>query len=193
MQGDKAAPVFGRSATRRDVLRYFFAEPGRETHVRELARRLGRPAAVVGRELARLEEGGILASTWIGRSRRYRVDEASPLSQEVRGLVQKTIGVEQVLRDALERVSGVEEAFLFGSYAAGTERPASDLDVLLIGRIDQVALSERLQVAEQALGREVNAVADRREEFEDLARTGDAFLTDVIQGPRVALLAGSEA
>jgi predicted nucleotidyltransferase len=192
MHGDKARLVFGRSQTRRDVLRYFFAEPGRESHVRELARRLGRPAAVVGRELARLEEGGILASTWIGRTRRYRVDEASPLSQEVRGLVQKTIGVEQVLRDALERVSGVEEAFLFGSYAAGTERPASDLDVLLIGRIDQVALSERLQAAEQALGREVNAIAYRREEFEDLRRTGDAFLTDVIQGPRVALLAGGE-
>jgi predicted nucleotidyltransferase len=186
MQGHKAALVFGRSQTRRDVLRYFFAEPGRESHVRELARRLGRPAAVVGRELGRLEEAGILASRWVGRTRRYRVDEASPLSQEVRGLVQKTIGVEQVLRDALEGVSGVEEAFLFGSYASGTERPASDLDVLLIGRIDQEALSERL------LGREVNAVTYHRDEFEDLARVGDGFVPAVIQGPRVPLLGGGD-
>jgi predicted nucleotidyltransferase len=193
VKGDKASLVFGRSQTRRDVLRYFFAEPGRESHVRELARRLGRPAAVVGRELGRLEEAGILASSWIGRTRRYRVDEASPLSQEMRGLVQKTIGVEQVLRDALEGVSGVEEAFLFGSYAAGTERPASDLDVLLIGRVDQVALSEQLQEAERVLGREVNAVSYRPEEFEDLARMGEGFVADVIKGPRVPLLGGGEA
>ena len=148
---------------------------------------------MVGRELARLEEAGILTSTWIGRSRRYRVDENSPLSQEVRGLVQKTIGVEQVLRGSLEDLSGLEEAFLFGSYANATERPASDLDVLLIGRVDQVALSERLQEAERTLGREVNAVTYRREELENLARIGDTYVTDVLQGPRVALLSGGEA
>ncbi len=185
---DTSLPLFGSSAVRREILAAFFARPGVVAHPRELARQLRRPPQVVGRELRRLEAAGILASETIGRARRYRVDEASPIASEVRSLVAKTIGIEARLRAALATVPGVEEAYLYGSYARGTERPTSDLDVIIVGSVDRARLSERLVELEQDLGREVNVTAYERAELDALRRVDDPFLTDVFASPRIQLL-----
>ena len=93
--------LFGESAVRREILRTCFARPGIVWHVRELARELSWSSMIVGQELDRLERTGILTSERIGRARRYRVDEQSPIATEIRSLVRKTIGVEARIRDAI--------------------------------------------------------------------------------------------
>ena len=139
---------------------------------------------VVGRELQRLEDAGILASETVGRARRYRVNAASPIAADVRGLVLRTIGAEALIGSALAGVAGIEEAWIFGSHVRGTERPSSDIDLLLIGPVDRAALSERLVEVEQELGRDVNVVAYTRAELADLESAGDPFVVDVLAGPR---------
>ena len=176
--------IFGTSEVRRQVLAAFYASPGLVTHPRELARRLGRPSQVVGRELQRLEDAGILASETIGRARRYRVNAASPIAADVRGLVLRTIGVDALIDSALSGIAGIEEAWIFGSHARGTERASSDIDLLLIGPVDRAALSERLVEVEQELGRDVNVVAYTRAELADLEAAGDPFVVDVLANPR---------
>jgi len=188
MRAGPETDFFGRSAARRAVLLHFFARPGVEGHVREVARRLGRPPAVVGRELDRLEHAGVLISQRVGRNRVYKINVASPIADDVRRLVQKTIGIEAILEEAIGRVPGVEEAFLFGSYARETDRATSDIDLFAIGSVDQEVLSERLHQVEQTLGRDVNVVTYRRDELRDLERSGDAFIRDVLGGPRVTLI-----
>ena len=180
--------VFGGSEVRHIILRRFFSQPGLTRHVRELARELDRAPAVVGRELERLQRAGILRSENIGRARRYRVDEESPIAAEVRSLVQKTIGVEATVRRALEGLVGIEQAFLFGSYARGDERATSDLDLMVIGAIDQELLSDRLTEVERSLDRDVNVVTYSREEFERLRQSKDLFVTNVMSGPRIELV-----
>jgi predicted nucleotidyltransferase len=176
--------LFGASVVRRRILAAFYATPGLVTHPRELARRLGHPSQVVGRELRRLEDAGILASETVGRVRRYRVDADSPIAADVRGLVLRTIGAEALIGAALADVAGIEESWIFGSHARGTERPSSDIDLLVIGPVDRTALSERLVEVEQELERDVNVVAYTRGELADLVSAGDPFISDVLAGPR---------
>jgi predicted nucleotidyltransferase len=176
--------IFGTSEVRRQILAAFYAGPGLVTHARELARRLGHPSQVVGRELQRLEDAGILTSETVGRVRRYRVNAASPIAADVRGLVLRTIGADALIGAALAGVAGIEEAWIFGSHARGTERPSSDIDLLLIGPVDRAALSERLVEVEQELGRDVNVVAYTRAELADLEAAGDPFVADVLANPR---------
>jgi predicted nucleotidyltransferase len=181
---------FGSSGVRRAILRTFFARPGVVRHVRELARELGRSATIVSQELDRLERAGILTSERIGRTRRYRVDDTSPIATEVRSLVQKTIGIEARVREAIVDLPGVEEAFLYGSYAAGTERATSDLDLFVVGAVDQEQLTERLTDVERELGRDVNVSVYERAEIERLRANGDRFVATVLDGPRVPLIKG---
>jgi predicted nucleotidyltransferase len=186
MQADIA--LFGESRVRRQILERFFARPGVVRHVRELARELDRSPTIVGAELDRLERAGILTSERIGRARRYRVDEGSPIATEIRSLVRKTIGVEARVRAALADLAGLEEAFLYGSYARGDERAASDLDLFVVGAVDQEALTERLAELERELDRDVNVTTHERAELERLRAAGDRFIETVLAGPRVQLV-----
>ena len=185
---DALLPLFGSSAVRREILSAFFARPGVVAHPRELARQLHRAPQVVGRELQRLQEAGILTSNSVGRARRYRVDDNSAIASEIRSLVTKTIGIEARLRAALARTPGVVEAYLYGSHARQTDRPTSDIDVLVIGSVDRVGLSERLVELEQDLGRDINVVSYEAGELEKLRRSGDPFLADVFSNPLIRLI-----
>lgn len=184
--------LFGESEARRQILQTFFARPAVVRHVRELARELGWSPTVVGEELDRLERTGILTSERIGRARRYRVDEQSAIAEVVRSLVQKTIGVEARIRDAIADLPGVEQAFLYGSYARGEDRATSDLDLFVIGHVDQEQLSDRLTETERELGRDVNVTSYSRAELEQLQRDGDLFVTRVLEGQRVPLVGTEE-
>jgi predicted nucleotidyltransferase len=182
------ARIFGRSELRRALLVRLFSDPERELHPSQEARELGYTPQAVARELHRLEAAGMAISVRIGRARRYRADRGSPLFAEVSGLVSKTIGIEALLRDALDGLDGIEEAALFGSYARGEVTPHSDLDVLVIGTPDREALSERLASVESRVGREINVVTYTRREVDRLLASGDSFVRDVLEGPRVNLV-----
>ena len=184
--------LFGTSEVRRRILAAFYAAPGLVTHPRELARRIGHPSQVVGRELSRLEKAGILASESVGRARRYSVNPDSPIAAEVRGLVLRTIGAEALITASLQSVSGIEEAWIFGSHARGTERASSDIDLFVVGAVDREALSERLVDVEQELGRDVNVVAYTRAELAALITAGDPFIADVMASPRTRIPVATE-
>jgi predicted nucleotidyltransferase len=176
--------VFGRSRVRDRILREFFVRPETRAHVREVARRIGASPATVSAELTGLEKLGILRADRIGRSLVYSINEASAFVPEVRALVQKTLGVEALIREALTDLAGVDSAYIFGSYASGKERPQSDIDLLVIGRPDRLALSERLAPVERRLGRDVNVVS-RTEDQLRTRRDADAFWRRVLSGPTV--------
>ena len=177
--------IFGRSRVRDRILLEFFAKPATAAHVREMARRVHASPPTVGAELAELARLGILQTQAIGRSLVYSVNDRSPLLAEIRGLVEKTIGIEAMIRKALDGLPGVEAAYIFGSYAAGTAKAQSDVDLLLIGRPDRVALSERLAQVERAISRDVNVVTKSEKQVRGRRNEGDPFWRQVLRQPLV--------
>lgn len=190
MDGSESV-LFGRSEVRRAILARLFSS-AEAVHASALARDLHYTPQAVARELRRLERAGIVRAQGVGRALLYGVDLDSPVAREVGALVQRTIGIEGLLRGALAGVDGVEEAFVFGSYAAGDVRGHSDVDLLVIGAPDQEELSGRLAAVEQRVGRDVNVVTYTRDELERLVGSGDGFLRDVLAGPRVRLISGDD-
>ena len=177
--------VFGRSRVRDRILLEFFARPGSPAHVREMARRVNASAPAVGAELAQLARLGILQTQTVGRSLVYSINERSPLVGEIRGLVQKTIGIEGLIRKAIEGLPGIDAAYIFGSYAAGADKAQSDVDLLVVGRPDRVALSEELAPVERAIGRDVNVVTKTEAQLRERRRGGDAFWRQVLGKPMI--------
>ncbi len=177
--------LFGRSRVRERILLEFFAKPGTSTHVREMSRRVKASAPTVGAELAELARLGVLQTHAVGRSLVYSINERSPLLGEIRALVQKTIGVAGLIAKALEGLAGVDAAFIFGSYASGTDRAGSDVDLLVIGRPNRVALSERLAPVERTIGRDVNVVTKTEAKVRERRRRGDPFWRQVLGKPMI--------
>jgi len=77
------------SRTRVKLLELFLLYPEREIHVREICRITGLNINAVRRELANLEELGLLRSRTAGNARFYTVNIAFPVYQELVGIVLK--------------------------------------------------------------------------------------------------------
>ena len=83
-------------------------------------------------------------------------------------------------------------AFVFGSVAAGTERPGSDVDLMVLGSANFADLARALAPAQESLGREVNPTVLAPRDFAKKLAAGDGFALSVAQGPRIWLMGGED-
>jgi len=184
-----ATHLLGR--TRSAVLSTLLLHPEDSLHVHELARRTGASAGSLHRELRALAELGVLLRQEVGRQVHYRANPASPVFAELAGLLRKTAGLADVLRDALQPLGKkVALAFVFGSVAAGSERPGSDVDLLVLGSASFADLARALAPAQDALGREVNPTVMAPREFARKLAVKDGFALSVAKGSRIWLMGG---
>src|SRR5207253_10069069 len=141
------------STVKAEVFRLLFGLDGKPLHVRELERRSGLAIGTVRQELDRLTKLGLIAARTDGNRRYYTAREDHPLYPEIRGLVLKTSGLADLLRDALQKEKSVRIAFVFGSMARGEQRAHSDIDLLVIGKTTLRQLTRRLSGMASRVGR----------------------------------------
>lgn len=172
------------SRTRAALLGLLFTDVEQEWHVRGLARELGVSPGNVRRELMRLRADGYLLSRSQANLVLYRLNVAHPLYPELQAVVRKTVGAEAVVRRALAAVPGVEMAFVFGSVAAHTEGPTSDIDLMVVGQPPVRDLHVALRPVEDELRREVHYFVFASDELAQRVRDHDGFMLDVLAGER---------
>ena len=173
-------------AQRQQVLAALLLQPGHSLHLRELARLTGSHAGTLGRELGKLAQAGLLLRSDQGNQVRYSANVQHPLFPELAALLRKTHGVVPALRAALQPLADrIALAFIYGSVASGTASEHRDVDVLLVGTADFVAVVQALYPLHEQLGREVNPVIWAPQELADKARAGDAFVRDVLHKPKL--------
>jgi len=174
------------------VLALMLMNPDREWHLREIARRTGTALSATRRELLALTGAGILRRRVESRRSYYRADTDCPIFADLRQIVLKTIGLADVLREALEEVEGVKLALVFGSMAAGRADAASDVDVLIVGEVSFADVSAALLAAEKRLGREITPTVYSPEEFSRKLAEGQHFLARVLSEPKIMLIGTSD-
>lgn len=183
-----AAALFTDSQTR--LLRWLFGQPERGYHLNELLRLTGLGSASLQRELKKLAEAGLVRSERVGNLRRFQANAESPVYAELVALIRKTLGVEPMLREALEPLAPkLETAFIYGSLAKGTDTAKSDVDVMLVGK--NLTLSKVLEVLvplEALLGRKINPTLLTPAEFKRRRAERDSFVNRVLAQPTLPLV-----
>lgn len=174
---------------RRRILGLLFARPDEEWHLRDIARQTQMAPATVQREVTSLHDAGILTRRRDGHQVKYGADGACPIFQELHGIVLKTMGLADVLRDALDPVRDrVDVAFVFGSLAAGEATSRSDVDLMIVGRVGLRELVPVVREATSALGREINPVTMEASELRERVDAEEHFITRVMEEPKIFLI-----
>ena len=106
-----------RSKVAKKILNYFFLNETRKAYVNEIARIIGEEAKNAHRILMRLEEAGILKSEYAGKERYFSANQQEPLYKEYKKIFLKTAGVELGITNKLTNLTGLKEAYVYGSYA----------------------------------------------------------------------------
>lgn len=141
----------------------------------------------VQRELRQLVEGGLVTKSTLGKQTMYSANEASPVFAEMRTLVAKTVGTHDVLLAALLPLkSQIDIAFVYGSVARSGENPRSDIDLMIVGRVNFEDVVERIADAQKTLNREINPTAYTPTEFKTKLRGN--FLKTVLAAQTLFLL-----
>jgi DNA-binding transcriptional ArsR family regulator len=123
--------------TRSAVLGALLLRPEVSLHVHELARLTGASPGSLHRDLRAMAQLGLLVRQEVGRQVHYRANVESPIFPELAGLLRKTAGLADVLREALAPLADqIDQAFVYGSMARGTEHAHSDVDVMIVGDVD---------------------------------------------------------
>lgn len=174
------------SEYRRKVLSLLFIEAGRAFHVREIARRTATQAGTLHKELSRLAESGILLRQRQGNQICYQANADCLIFPELAAIFRKVCGPAECLRQTLAAFGeAIERAFIFGSVASGKATAASDIDVLIVGKLSFAAVIQAVYPLQATLGREINPKLYSPEEWRAALAENSAFIQDIMQKPQL--------
>ncbi|MEK9145847.1 MAG: nucleotidyltransferase domain-containing protein [Elusimicrobiota bacterium] len=177
-----------KSKARRALFALFFTNPDQEYFPRQLERLTGVLVGNLQRELVRMEGAQLLSSRRLGKLKLYKLNIRHPLYPELKGLVGKTVGLEDAIRGRLGDIDGIEAACIYGSFARDQQRAESDIDLLVIGDADEKALIRTLRDLEKRLQREINYSLYTGKEWKKRKAVGDPFILEVLRRPRLPLV-----
>ena len=168
------------------VLGTTLAQPGRSFTLQELMRRAGTGRGSAQIQINRLVKAGVLTEGQReGNQRRIRANTAFFLYPELRSIAMKTFGLIGPIRVALEEhAPGVQEAFIFGSVAKGSDSEKSDIDLMVIGTFSSQNIYKVTSVLMNTLGRDVHVNAYEPDEWAHLVAT-DPVVSQIANGPRL--------
>jgi DNA-binding transcriptional ArsR family regulator len=183
-----------RSQQQGEILALLLGDPDRELSLTEISRLAGAPHPSVFREVQRAEEAGLVTTRKVGNTRLVRADTGSPYYAGLAEVLTRAFGVPTILGNALRPVDGIDEAYIYGSWAARHagqtgRRPVGDIDVLVLGTPNRDQLYEAVAAAETQLGREVQATV-RDENW--LSSGSGSFHEDVTRRPMLKLALGKD-
>jgi len=182
------------SRTLADLLRVLLLYPEHEFYQRQLQRLTGAHLRQLQRDLARLEQSGLVVKHASGNRSYYRAERSHPAFADLRQVIVKTVGLGDTLRSALSGLAdGIVAAFIFGSFARGDDTAASDVDLLVIGTAPRRELAGALASPAGHLGREVNLALYTPAEFSTRLRAANHFITAVLAEPRIWLIGDEQA
>jgi len=176
-----------KSKTREAILRLFFSNVDKKYYLRELERILGISVGNIRRELLMLELLGLFGREAMGREVYYSLNKNSAIFEDFKNIIYKTIGMEGSIKRELNKVEGITNAFIFGSFAKNKENLASDIDLMIIGDVDENLLISKISKLENICRREINYHLLDNKEWKEKSKK-NSFLKAIVKAPKIDII-----
>ena len=142
------------SKTRLKLILKFFLNPGSRAYLRGLSDEFGESSNAVRLELNRFEEAGLLESETEGNKKVYQANTQHPLFADIHNIIRKTVGIDQIVDEVVQKLGDVQEAYVTGDFAIG--RNGSTIDILLVGsNLNKDFLNRLIDKAESIIKRKI--------------------------------------
>lgn len=176
------------------VLGLLFGQPQRRFQSVELIQLAGSGTGATHRILTRLADAGLVSAVRQGNQKYYQANLDSPVFAELRGLVVKTVGLVEPLRQALAtQADDIHAAFVYGSVAKGMDHASSDIDLMVISdTLSYPDLFDALQSAETGLSRPINPNVMTNAEWARKLAQPDSFVTRIAAQPKLFVIGSDD-
>jgi predicted DNA-binding protein YlxM (UPF0122 family) len=171
------------SKTRIKLLMRFFFNPEARSYLRELAKEFNVSSNAVREELNQLKKTDLLISEKNGRQVFYKANTEHALFPELKSMVSKVMGIDQVIDSIITRLGNLERAYLVDDYAEGKD--TGIIDILLVGNIDQYHLNDLTRKTEKYVKRKIRTLVLTKGEF-------NSFLSELKNRPHLLIWKANE-
>jgi predicted nucleotidyltransferase len=142
------------SKTRKKLLLKFFLNSDSYAYLRNLEQELDESPNALRIELAKFEKANMLISEHEGNKKMYRVNTNHPLFKDIRNIIFKTIGFDQIIEKVIQQMGDVEKVYVTGSYAHGVS--SNIIDLLFVGNdINTGYLLKLIEKAEKLVDKRI--------------------------------------
>ena len=181
------------SKIRIEILKILALNPESTFNINELSRRTGFSLRGVEKELKNLLAGGILRMEVSGNQHRYQLDLLCRIYQEIKAIITKTVGLAELVKQALISVEQkIERAFIYGSFASGDYGNDSDVDLFVVSELPGLKLAELLGEVQNEIGRAINVSQFTIDEFNQRKEQNDHFLNRVLEGSKIKIFGNKD-
>jgi len=158
-------------------MRLFF-NPEAQSYLRELAKEFNVSTNSVREELNQLTKTKLLKSQKDGRQVYYKANIEQPLFPELKSIVSKVMGIDQVIDGIVNRLGELEKAYVIDDYAEGKDMGI--IDLLLVGNIDYYHLNDLSRKTERYVNRKIRTLVLSQEEYNN-------FLPELAKHPHILI------
>jgi predicted transcriptional regulator len=156
------------SKTRIKLLVRLFFNPATRAYLRELAKEFDVSTNAVREELNQLKKTKLLKTEKSGRQVFYMANTEHSFFPELRSMVSKVIGIDQVLDGIVNRLGDVELAYLIDDYAEGKD--TGIIDLVLVGKIDHFHLNDLKVKTERYIKRKIRTLVLTNKEYIEMEK-----------------------
>lgn len=142
------------SRTRLKLLLRLFLNSSNSSYLKELAKEFGESSNAVRLELNRFEKAGLLESELCGNKKLFRANVRHPLFKDIRSIISKTIGIDQIVEEVVEKLGEVEQAYITGDFAVGRDGKTIDI-LLVVNNINKDYLLQLIDKTQSIINRKI--------------------------------------
>ena len=179
--------TFITSKIRREILAKFLLVPKASYHIRDLGRLVGTEINAVRRELIHLDKAGFLKKRHSGNRLYYEISRDFILFNELIKIFAFDYGFGKTLIKNKEKLGRTRFALISLEFLKGRVSNSSQIDLLIVGNINQTVL-EPIIIAEQGrLEHELNYMMLTEAEFNFQKKRRDPLLMGTLGQARLIL------
>ncbi len=156
-----------KSETRKRIILLLLYNQEESFYINQISHLTKSSSGNVQRELRKLEELGLVNKERKGNLVYYKIKKDNPFFSEFKGIVDKTIGINKIIKENLKELEEVEFAFIFGSYAKGDFNSESDVDLYIIGKVKEEEVYQAIKKAEKEVYRDISYHIATKEDFQE--------------------------
>tara|TARA_R110001592_G_scaffold50902_2_gene157228 strand:- start:78 stop:602 length:525 start_codon:yes stop_codon:yes gene_type:complete len=150
------------SKTRIKLLLRLFLNPDSSAYLRGLAEEFNESTNSIRIELNRFEEAGMLDSDLVGNKKVFKANKSYPLFEEVRSILLKYTGLQDVIDEVVEKLGDLNDVYLTGDLALG--RDSDIVSLIFVGDPDLHYLVQLIQKAELLMPKKIQYLVYSKEE-----------------------------
>jgi predicted nucleotidyltransferase len=150
----------------------FFLNSDSYAYLRNLEQELDESPNALRIELAKFEKANMLLSEHEGNKKMYRVNTAHPLFRDIRNIIFKTIGFDQIIEKVIGKMGDVDKVFVTGSFARGVN--SNIIDLIFVGKsIHTEYLLKLVEKAEKLIGKRIRYLTITPDKLSDYVKVGE--------------------